>query len=135
MKVRCLRMQRALNIILFLVFMTGTIITVFILYNKMDTSITTTFIIGYVIFLALYGVWLIIKLAIRLKTISMIQLRKKLLTFLISFLSLSSILFVFNYFFTQTGFEIWDLSIPLGVSFGITFSDLIYKTKQEEISD
>jgi hypothetical protein len=128
-------MQKAFNITLFLMFLVGTMITFVIMYKDFDSPHTTKFIIGYVVYLLLYAFWLLLTVLINSRTLTWSQIRKKLLTFIIWFLALSAAQYLFSYFFSNSEFEIWDFGIPLGVSFGLAFSDMMYTKRKENICD
>ncbi|MFK9120794.1 hypothetical protein ACJEBK_28775 [Peribacillus frigoritolerans] len=39
--------------------------------------------------------------------------------------------YLLSYFFKRPEMDVWDLGIPLGVSFGLAFSDLMSWKKKE----
>ncbi|MBD8068607.1 hypothetical protein [Bacillus sp. PS06] len=106
-----------------------------IVYKDIASPYVVTFIIGYVIFLLIYVLSLLIKVLINLRSFIWEQLRKKLFTFFMWFLFLNGSTFLINYFFIDSTFELWDLSIPLGLAFGIAFADLLFKSNKEITSD
>ncbi|MGG4201764.1 hypothetical protein [Peribacillus frigoritolerans] len=115
----------SLNLILFIVFLAGTILTIFIIYKDIDTSLSLKFIIGYVIYLLLYGLFSIFLIIANTRKLNWIQIRKRFFTFIIWFISLSALHYLLFYFFRSSEMYPWDLGIPLGVSFGLAFSDLM----------
>jgi hypothetical protein len=121
----------SLNLILYIVFLTGTILTIFIIYKEIDTSLSLKFIIGYVIYLLLYGLFSIFIIIAKTSKLNWIQIRKRLFTFIIWFISLSSLNYLLSYFFRRSEMDVWDLGIPLGVSFALAFSDLMSWKKKE----
>jgi hypothetical protein len=121
----------SLNLILFIVFLAGTILTIFIIYKDIDTSLSLKFIIGYVIYLLLYGLFSISLVIANIRKLNWIQIRKRFFTFIIWFISLSALYYLLSYFFRRSEMDVWDLGIPLGVSFGLAFSDLMSWKKKE----
>lgn len=121
----------SLNLILFIVFLAGTILTFFIIYKDIDTSLSLKFIIGYVIYLLLYGLFSIFLVIANTRKLNWIQVRKRFFTFIIWFISLSAAYYIIYYFFRRSEMDVWDLGIPLGISFGLAFSDLMSWKKKE----
>jgi hypothetical protein len=121
----------SLNLILFVLFLAGTIVTVFIIYKDIDTSLSLKFIIGYVIYLLLYFLFSIFLVIVNTRKLNWIQIRKRFFTFIIWFISLSALNYLLSYFFRRSEMDVWDLGIPLGVSFGLAFSDLMSWKKKE----
>ncbi|TDL78550.1 hypothetical protein [Peribacillus frigoritolerans] len=121
----------SLNLILFIVFLAGTILTIFILYKEIDTSLSLKFIIGYIIYLLLYGLFSLFLVIANTSKLNCIQIRKRFFTFIIWFISLSALHYLLYYFFRRSEMDVWDLGIPLGVSFGLAFSDLMSWKKKE----
>ncbi|MFS0892572.1 hypothetical protein [Peribacillus frigoritolerans] len=120
----------SLNLILFIVFLAGTILTIFIIYKDIDTSLSLKFIIGYVIYLLLYCLFSLFLVIANTWKLNWIQIRKRFFTFIIWFISLSALNYLLSYFF-RSEIDVWDLGIPLGVSFGLAFSDLMSWKKKE----
>jgi hypothetical protein len=121
----------SLNLILFIVFLAGTILTFFIIYKEIDTSLSLKFIIGYVIYLLLYGLFSLFLVIVNTRKLNWIQVRKRFFTFIIWFISLSATNYMIYYFFRRSEMDVWDLGIPLGISFGLAFSDLMSWKKKE----
>ncbi len=115
----------SLNLILFIVLLAGTILTIFIIYMDIDTSLSHKFIIGYVIYLLIYGLFSIFLVITNTRKLNWIQIRKRFFTFIIWFIFLSTLHYLLSYFFIRSEMNVWDLGIPLGVSFGLAFSDLM----------
>lgn len=121
----------SLNLILFVLFLAGTIVTVFIIYKDIDTSLSVKFIIGYVIYLLLYFLFSIFLVIVNTWKLNWLQTRKRLFTFLTWFISLSAAQYLIDYFFRHSEMDVWDFGIPLGVSFGLAFSDLMTWKKKD----
>ncbi|KRF62725.1 hypothetical protein ASG99_23165 [Bacillus sp. Soil768D1] len=121
----------SINIILFIVLLAGTISTIFIIYKDIDTSLSLKVIIGYVIYLLLYGLFSIFLVIANTRKLNWIQIRKRLFTFITWFISLSAAYYLMYYFLKSSEMDVWDLSIPFGVSFGLAFSDLMSWKKKD----
>lgn len=119
----------SLNLILFIVFLAGTILTVFIIYKDIDTSLSLKFIIGYVIYLLLYVLFSIFLVITNTRKLNWIQIRKRLFTFITWLISLSAAQYLIDYFFRRSEMDVWDFGIPL--SFGLAFSDLMTWKKKD----
>lgn len=126
-----MRKYISLNLILFIVFLAGTILTMFIIYKDIDTSLSFKFIIGYVIYLLLYSLFSILLVIVNTKKLNWIQIRKRLFTFITSFIFLSAAHYLIDYFFRHSEMDVWDFGIPLGISFGLAFSDLMAWKKKD----
>src|SRR6476660_860417 len=92
----------SLNLILFIVFLAGTILTIFIIYKDIDTSLSLKFVIGYVIYLLLYGLFSISLVIANTRKLNWIQIKKRLFTFFIWFISLSVAHFLIYNFFKRS---------------------------------
>ena len=121
----------SLNLILFIIFLTGTILTVFIIYKDIDTSLSHKFIIGYVIYLLLYFLFSIFLVIANTRKLNWNQIRKRLFTFITWFISLSAAQYLIDYFFRHSEMDVWDFGIPLGISFGLAFSDLMTRKRND----
>jgi hypothetical protein len=118
------------NSLLFAVFLIATMITLFIIYREIDTPLSTKFIVGYVVFLLVYGIYMIFGLMMNMRGLSWLQIGKRLLIFLIWFVSLNVGQYLFYYFFNPSELAewgVWNFGTPLGLSFALAFSDLMFK--------
>ncbi len=123
----------SLNLVLHIIFWIGTILTLFIIYKNIDTTLSSIFIIGYVIYLFLYLLFSIYLLIANSRKLNWIQLRKRLFTFSLWFISLSTVRYLIDYFFKKSEIEIYDFAIPLGLSIGLAFSDLMTFNKKTKV--
>ncbi|MGG4267109.1 hypothetical protein [Peribacillus simplex] len=126
-----MRKNISLHLILSIVLLAGTILTIFIIYKDIDTSLSFKFIIGYLIYLLLYGVFSIFQVIVNSRKLNWIQIRKRLFTFFTWLISLSAAHYLIYYFFKSSEMDVWDLGIPLGASFGFAFFDLMSSKKKE----
>jgi hypothetical protein len=120
-----------LHVILFSVFLIGTVLTVFIIYSDMKTSLSIKFVIGYVIYLFSYVLFTIVLAIVNAKRLNPAQLRRRLLIFIGWFISSSAVIYLTRYF-SGDEMTISNLAIPLGGAFGMTFYDLMFQKKKDE---
>ncbi|MGE6375728.1 hypothetical protein [Peribacillus muralis] len=121
----------SLNLILMIVLLAGTTLTIFIIYKDVDTSLSLKFIIGYVIYLLLYGLFSLFWVIVNTRKLNWIQIRQRFFTFIIWFITLSALHYLLSYFFRRSEMDVWDLAIPFGVSFGLAYSDLMFRKMKE----
>ncbi|MFJ5565720.1 hypothetical protein [Lysinibacillus xylanilyticus] len=119
----------SLNLILFIVFLTGTILSIFIIYKDIDTSFSLKLITGYVIYLLLYGIFIIAMVIANMRKLNWIQIRKRVFTLIIWFIFISVAHYLVFYILNKK-MDVWDLGVPLATSFGLSFSDLMFKKKK-----
>ena len=123
--------KNILTYIIYLLIVVGTIITLFIVYKDIDSSFSFVFIIGYIIFLFLTFLYFMIAIVISLRKSRWVEIRKRLYKFIAYFVLLSAFAYMANYIFQPSELDLYNIvSIPLGLSLGIAFFDLvIFKDK------
>ncbi|MFC7321555.1 hypothetical protein [Halobacillus campisalis] len=57
--------------------------------------------------------------------------KKRLFTFIAWFISLSAAQYLIDYFLRSSAIDVWDFGLPLGLSLGMTFSDLMTWKKKD----
>ncbi|SEM20670.1 hypothetical protein SAMN05192533_101414 [Mesobacillus persicus] len=119
-------MQKIVSILLFSIFLGGTIAVFSIVYNDFDHPISFTIVIAYVIYLLLYSAFLLIVGFKNLVKLRWRELRKRIVTLFIWSIALSAAQFMLSPIFKNSVQTIYDWGIPLGIAFGITFSDLLF---------
>lgn len=123
----------SLNLILFIVFLTGTILSIFIIYKDIDTSLAYKLTVGYVIYLLLYGIFIIAMVIANMRKLNWIQIRKRLFTLIIWFIFINVAHYLVFYILNMK-MDVWDLGVPLATSFGLAFSDLMLRKKKTKKS-
>lgn len=114
--------------ILCIVFIIGTIILFFIVYTDIDNSFVFKFLMGYVFFTIFLLLYVPIITILNLRKLKWIEIRKRLLKFISLFILLGALNYGFDYVFRLSNVNLYrELSIALGVAFGITFIDVIFK--------
>ncbi|WP_047152796.1 hypothetical protein [Aneurinibacillus tyrosinisolvens] len=120
------------NLILFTLFVAGTIITLSIVYNNIDNPFSYKFVIGYVIFLLSYGLYLTCTAVINSIKLNRVEFKKLILRFITLFIFLSIATFICNYFFKPSKIELYDFSPVLGLSLAMSFFELAFFSKKKD---
>ncbi|MFZ5967454.1 MAG: hypothetical protein ACOYVK_09820 [Bacillota bacterium] len=120
--------------ILYILFVFGTIILLWMAYKDLDSSFAFKFGIGYLaltLFLLLYTPFVTILNSRKLKWI---EIRKRLFKFVALFILFGTINYIFDYFIRPTNIDLFrELLIALGSAFGISFIDVTLLEKKESI--
>lgn len=120
-----------LNIILFGIFVLSTIITLFIVYKDIDTPYSFIFVIGYVIFLLAFALYIVIVACINLRKSNWEEIRIRTLSFIGLFILLSTANYLFNYFLKPEKNHTYGfLLTALAFSFGLSFFDMAWRKKK-----
>jgi hypothetical protein len=116
--------------ILFIIFAVGSIITFLIIYRDINNSFTYKFVIGYVIFLFLFCLYLIFMIILNTKKLKWIEIRKRLVKFIVLFGLFGALNYIMDYVFRPSKIDLLrEFSGPLGLSLAISFHDLIFFKK------
>ncbi|RWZ58547.1 hypothetical protein EQV77_06160 [Halobacillus fulvus] len=119
-----------LHIVLFTIFLTGTIGTLFIVFNEIDTKLSFLWIVGYLMYLLLFVAYSIVRVLIHARQWKASDVRGRALKFTGWFVSLSAIHFLANSLLRRPEMDNWDLGIPFGLALGLTFSDVMVWRKE-----
>lgn len=118
--------------ILYILFIIGTLITLFIVYIDINSSIAFKFLIGYIFltsFMLLYVPFITI---INSRKLKWVQIRKRLLKFIALFISFGVLNYGFDYVFRPLNISFYrEFSIALGLSFGLSFIDVTFLKDKE----
>lgn len=120
-----------INIFLYSIFLLGLLVTFYIILTDIDTPYAFRFIIGFVIFLLLFGLFQVLLMIMNVRKMPAADISKRIVRFLGIFAFLMAVSLLSNYFFKPEGSKNWDFGIPLGVSLGIAFSDLMFVRKKK----
>lgn len=110
-----------LRIILYLLFVIGTIITMWIVYRDLQYSWTLPFVISYVSLLFLVAIYLIITSVLNLRKMKRVELSKRVKTFFGLFLSFLALNIILSFFTAGKVDLLSEIFIPLGLALGIAF--------------
>ncbi|MBA4538169.1 hypothetical protein H1Z61_13755 [Bacillus aquiflavi] len=121
-----------INKILFILFLAGLIMTIFIVYKDMNSTFSYIFVILFVIYLLVYALFLITLVMINIRKLKRTEIRKRTLTFIILFVLFSAMIFITNYAFQPEKNDKYSFLITaLGCSFGVSFFDLAFFKKEK----
>ncbi|WP_066499606.1 hypothetical protein [Abyssisolibacter fermentans] len=116
--------------ILYILFIIGTIISLFVVYKDIDSSIAFKFVMGYLFFTFFMLLYIPLITIINLRKLKWIKIRKKLLKFIVLFVLFGSLNYVFDYVFRPSKIDLFrEFSNALGLAFGISFIDVIFLKK------
>ena len=116
-----------LTYIIYLLAVIGMIITLLIVYKDIDSSFSFAFIIGYITFVFLAIIYSMIAIMINLRRLRWIGIRKRLYKFITYFVLLSVCSYITGYIFKYSELDLLNIiPIPLGLSLGIAFLDLVF---------
>lgn len=111
--------------IIYLLFVSGTIGAIFIVYNDIDSKIAITFIISYVIIAFIFIMYNAIMTILNSRKLQRKDLKIRFLKFCILFCILWALGYVFDYFISPSGINLMkEISIAFGASFGICFTEV-----------
>jgi hypothetical protein len=120
------------TITFFILFIVGTITSVFIVYKDIDSDIAFKFLTGYLfftLFLLLYVPFITILNSRKLKWV---EIRKRLIKFTVLFILFGALNYVFDYIIRPSNQDLFrEFSIAAGLAFGISFIDVIFLKKKD----
>ncbi|MGD7044284.1 hypothetical protein [Jeotgalibacillus proteolyticus] len=120
-----------LLVMLFIVFITSTVIIAWGMFTNTAHPAFFPFVLFYIAFLFGLFIFFIVKAAIQLKNSPAEALKKSVIRFLLSFLSLSCFVCLFYLFFAPELLDVSRLiSISIGVAAGITLFGVIGRKEQ-----
>lgn len=118
--------------ILYMLFIIGTILALFIVYKHIDSIIAFKFLMGYLFltfFLLLYVPLITILNSRKLKWV---EIRKRLFKFIVLFILFGSLNYIYDYVFRHSNIDLFrEFSIAFGSAFGISFIDVTFLKKKE----
>ena len=118
--------------IMYLLIIVATIITCFIVYTDIDSKIAIGFVVGYVIFMFLYLLFVIFITIFNLRKFKWIEIRRKLFKLLIYFITISILNYILDYFFRPSEIDLFKiLTRAFAIAFGICFCDVMFFKKKE----
>lgn len=125
-------MRKNLTYIIYTLLIVGTIVTLYIVYTDFDTVLASKFVVGYAIFLILSFLYFMVVIFIHLKNLNKIAIRKRIYRFMIYFVLLSGLNYLVYLGFKPSEIDLYRiLSIPLGLSIGLAFLDVVFLGEKE----
>ncbi len=119
--------QNWVTITLYLMFLIGLTVTMYIILTDKDTPYSFGFVIGFVLFLLFFALFQMFNVFLNIKRLPLTDIKKRLLKFVGTFAFLLVVTWTLNYFFRPERLYILDFGIPLGLAIGMTFYDLMQK--------
>jgi MFS family permease len=111
----------ALTTFIYLLFIIGTIITLWIVYKNVEYSWTYPFVIGYLILLFSVSIYLFFTSVSNMRKMKRVEVRKRIKTFTGLFLSFLTINVLLTFFTKGKVDVLSEISIPLGLALGVAF--------------
>lgn len=117
-------------------FFIGTIISSYIVYKDIDSSIALRFLIGYLILTFFLIFYIPIITIINITKTKWGMIKKRRIKFIIFFVIFVAFNYAFDYHFRPSSMNLLrELSIALGLSFCITFIDIIFLKSNKLFKD
>ena len=123
--------ENLITILLYIVFMIGLLVAMSIVLTDIDTPNSFRFVIGFVIFLLLFGLFQMILIAINFKKLPGFDIKRRIFKFAGTFVFLMAVSYTSNYLFWPERLDNLDFGAALGLALGITFYDLLFKKSEE----
>lgn len=122
-----------INYVIYTLLFASTILAIFFAYKKINTPFTYKFVIVYLFFLFSCLLYMVIITVINMKRINWIGSKKRLIHFLMWFAFLAVSKYITMFLFKLPSKGLWgDLSVPLGLSLGLTFCDVMFFIKKRK---
>lgn len=119
--------QKWVTITLYLMFLIGLIVTMYIIVTDKDTPYSLGFVIGFVLFLLFFALFQMFMIVMNIRKLTATDIKIRILKFEGTFVFLMVVTWTLNYFFRPDRLGFLDFGIPLGLAIGITFYDLMQK--------
>lgn len=122
--------------ILYLLFAVGTIVSLIIVYKDIDSSLAFKFILGYLFFTLFLLLYVPFVTILNSRNLSRVEIRKRLFRFIALIILFTAINYGFDYVFRPSNKDlVRGFSIALGLSFGISFFDIIFSKEKQNKSN
>ena len=122
--------------ILYVIFIIGTIIMLFIAYMNIDCSIPTPLIIGYLVLTLSLVIYTFIRTIFNLRKLRWFEIRERVFKFITLFVSFGILNYSFDYFFRHSNIDLFkEFSTSLGLIFALSFVDITFLKKKENIEE
>lgn len=117
-------------------FIIETIISLFIVYRDIEGTFVFRFLSSYVVLTFFMLIYFPIITIINARKFKWIEIRSKLFKFIIIFTLTAVMKYLFGYLFTPAKIDLFNIIFTsLGLSFGISFIDIIFlKNKEDDIN-
>lgn len=117
-------------------FIVGTIISLFIAYKNIDSRSVFIFLMGYLVLTIFLLIYIPIITLLNLRKLNRVEIRRRILKFFALFVLFSALNYGLNYFFRPSSIDLVKVfTNSLGLSFGISFIDIIILKIKDKSSD
>lgn len=117
--------------ILYVLFIIATIISLFIIYKKIDTDISFKFLVGYVFLAFLMLIYIPFITIVNAREFKWVHIRKSIFKFITTFILFSALNYAFGYIFRPSQIDLLRVfSTSLGISFSIAFIDITFSKEK-----
>lgn len=118
--------------IFYILFLVMTVISLFIIYKDIDSSIAYKFVVTYVVFTFFMLLYIPLIVMINLKKLKWNEVRKSILNFIILFSLFGAMNYGLDYIFRPSEIDLLrEFSTAFGLAFGISFIDVIFLKKKD----
>jgi len=105
----------------------GAIITMFIIYKDMNSSFSFAFVSGYIIFLVLSVLYLLITILINMRKLKWREIRNRLFKFFAYFVLLFGVTYIVGYVYEPLKLNLYTILLnSISFSFAFVFIDLVF---------
>ena len=120
-----------LSRVLLVLFVIGTIVSLCIVIGNISNGVSFYFLMGYLLLAILLTIYIPIVTVLNSRSLTWVQIRGRLLKFITFFIVFGMTNYLFDYFFRPEKVDLLrELSISLGLAFGISFFDVAFLKKK-----
>lgn len=125
--------QIGLTQTLYATYLIATAVSLFIAYKDIGSDSAFNFVLGYLFFTFFMLVYIPVTFIMNLVNVKWADIRKRAVVFLCLFILVGTLTYTLTYLFRPESTDlVRTLSISLGVSFGIGFSDYIFFNRKQK---
>lgn len=117
--------------IMYILFSIYTLIVLFASYNNINNKFIVKLAIGYVFFVLIFIIYVGVIFILKIRKLKLTKVRERLIRFLITFIGIWVVNIIFNYLIKNEVNILNRIYIPLSLSFGINFLDLLWENANE----
>lgn len=120
--------------IIYILFLIGTIITIFIVYKNIENEVATGFLIAYAIIVFFFLFYITFITILNLRKLKWVEIRGRIFKFIICFAIFGASNYILDYVFRPSKIDLFrEFFISFGVAFGIAFIDVILSKKEGKL--
>ena len=118
--------------IIYLLFIIGTAISMCIVYKNVENTLAIRFVIGYVIFAFLFLFYIIFITFFNVSKLKWTEIKGRVVKFIVIFVVFGALNYFSDCIFRPSKVDLFrEFSIPFGIAFGISFTDVIFLKEKE----